>query len=285
MDKLNDILPYIKAESCGLFIGAGLSKIAGCYDWDSIVNKMFDHPILKKQGTKREDISATLGNEQLIEYCQHQFEINGAEDDFKGIIRKATTFIPELHFKHYMPLIKNLKQIQPMPKILLTTNIDNCLEASHEFDLTKVYYKVDDLIVERLNESGIFHIHGFIEDVETSLLTRKKYLYRYKEESFQMFMADFFSNYTVLFLGYGLNDGEIRDILSDTKNGKTKRFLLVPEDDNLTPSTISVYHDLFGITTVIYGRKDDFAAIFSNWIDSNFSVTSLKEGDMATPDA
>jgi NAD-dependent SIR2 family protein deacetylase len=281
MDKLNNILPYIRERKCALFIGAGLSIMAGCYDWDSIVKEMLDHPLIKK-GIDKKDLLGKVRNDELIEYCQQLFIEGNEERQFWGIARRAINFKPELFNEHYLPLIKTLKQIQPNLEVLLTTNIDNCLEHTNEFDLSKIYFKVEDFTKERLDGSGIFHIHGFIEDFEKSLLTRNKYIPRYREKEFQSFLKSFFAKYSVLFLGYSLRDQEIKDVILETKNEK-KHFLLIPEEEGLTPSQVSFYYDMYRIVTIEYGRRENLAGVFGEWIEKNFKVTSLEIREVDKP--
>lgn len=276
MDRLNDILPYIKEQRCGLFIGAGLSRMAGCYDWDSIVKEMLDHPLIKDKGIKANDLIGKVRNDELIEYCQQLFTEGKEEHQFWGIARRAITFNPGLFDKQYLLFVKALKLIQPTLKVVLTTNIDNCLEHSNVFDLSKVYFKCQDFNEEKMNGSGVFHIHGYIEEFEKSLLTRNKYIPRYKETDFQRFLKGFFEKYSVLFLGYSLRDQEIKDIILETRNDRKKHFMLIPEEDGMSTSQISLYNDMYGITTVVYGQRDELLNIFIGWIDKNFRITSLK---------
>src|SRR4030042_3333397 len=175
-------------------------------------------------------------------------------------------FNPELFYKNYLPLIKTLRQINPVPRIILTTNIDNCLEHTNEYDLSKVYHRTNDFTEQRMNGSGIFHIHGYIEEFEKSLLTRKKYIHRYQEDEFQTFLRSLFIKHSVLFLGYSLRDQEIRDIILETRDDHKFHFLLAPEEDELTSSEISLYYDLYGIETIVYGRRDSFSDIVRDWV-------------------
>ena len=275
MDRLNDILPHIKEQRCGLFIGAGLSRIAGCYDWDSIVKEMLDHPLIVTRGIKKEELMTNLRNEELILFCKRIFAENNGEETFWGIARRAMYPEPELFVKDYLPLIKKLKQIKPPPRIILTTNIDDCLESTREYEFDKVYFRIEDFTLTKLDGSGIFHIHGYKEEFQESLLSREKYIPRYREIEFQNFIKSFFSKYSVIFLGYSLRDGEITDLLLETKNERTRHFFLIPEEDGISPSQISAYYDLYGLTTVIYGRRKDFSKIITEWIDKYFEATSL----------
>ena len=54
MNRLNKIIPHISNKRCALFIGAGLSRIAGCQDWDTMIEGMLDDPSIREdQGIKK----------------------------------------------------------------------------------------------------------------------------------------------------------------------------------------------------------------------------------------
>ncbi|MCL5023939.1 MAG: hypothetical protein M1497_11365 [Nitrospirae bacterium] len=136
MDRLNEILPYMREQRCGLFIGAGLSKIAGCYDWNSIVREMFTHSVVTRKGIKLEELPSDSRNEDLILFYKQLFIEGNEEDAFWGIARRVIYPEPELFKNDYLPLIKKLNQMSPKPKIMITTNIDDCLESTKEYDLS-----------------------------------------------------------------------------------------------------------------------------------------------------
>ena len=108
------------------------------------------------------------------------------------------------------------------------------------------------------------------------MLTRRKYISRYKENGFQAFLKSFFIKHSVLFLGYSLRDQEIKDVILETKDNDRMHFLLVPEEDGLTSSQTSLYYDMYRIVTVIYGNKDHFYIQLNEWVGKNFKATSLK---------
>jgi hypothetical protein len=278
-------LPFIKEERCALFIGAGLSRIAGCYDWDSIVKEMLDHPLVKSKGIEKNELMGRMRNDELIGYCQQLFLESNEEHKFWGIARRAIMFNPALFDKEYLPMIRTLKQIDPTPKVILTTNIDDCLEYTNEFDLSTTYFKVEDFTEHTLNGPGIFHIHGYKEEFEKSLLTRGKYVPRYRNKAFQEFIKRFFKKYSVLFLGYSLRDQEVKDIIFQTKDEHRMHYLLIPEEDGFTSSEMSFYQDVYGMVSVVYGPRNNFRKILAEWVDRNFRVTSLKQPEVEKPDA
>lgn len=282
MDRLNDILPYIREQKCALFIGAGISKIAGCYDWDSVVNDMFAHPIIQAKEIKKEDLTRKFSNEELISYCYQLFIENDIERDYWGIARKAIFFDAELFQKKYLPIVKLLKKINP-PTPIITTNIDNCLEYTKEYNLSKIFFKPEHFVDTNLSDGGIFHIHGYYENFEESLLLREKYIERYSNVQFQDFLKGLFRNYSVLFLGYSLRDKEIMDIILSTKNTNVKHFLLIPVEDNLSDSYKTVLFEMYGITSITYGERSVFYNVFKEWIIKNFEITRIGEEDASKP--
>jgi len=282
VDRLNEILPYIDKEECAFFIGAGLSKIAGCYDWDSVVQEMLNDPLIKEKEIKKDELPNDYPT--IINFCKNIYQENNAEDKFWGIVRRAVSNEHKLYSKKYAPLIESLKKISPKIKIIFTTNIDNCLEMTREYDLSKVFYELNEFTENKFDKGGIFHIHGYIEKFKESLLTREDYIPRYRDAQFINFLKSFFSKYSVLFLGCSLRDKEITDFLLDTKNNNKKRFLLVPEEDEVSDSVTTVNADMYKLTTIVYGKRSDFSNIFTGWINRNFATIPLAKG-MESPSA
>ncbi len=278
MDRLDEILPFIEQNKCVLFIGAGLSRIAGCYDWNTLVKKLLDDPVISNVDPDAKKLIGRIPNENLIDYCKKTFEEKNEEHKFWGIVRDAILFDPTLFTEKYLPLIKLIKKINPFPQIILTTNIDSCLEHSKEFDRGKVYFKPDDFVAASPQLPGTYHIHGFIESLESSLLTRKMYIPRYRNVGFQSFMKAVLQDNAAFFLGYQLQEQGITDILLEAKQEKPEmqHFLLAPEEDDLDPAMIK-YHDIeYGVRTIKYGVRDDFQSALADWVARNFG-TVLKE--------
>jgi len=269
MDQLNELIPHFLNGECILFIGAGLSKIAGCYDWNSIVEEMIDHEVIKRRINPNELERNRFSNEELIDFCFQCFKENGKEHDFWGIVRKALIKDPQKFQTEYLPLINGIRKMNPFPPII-TTNIDSCLEETKLFDLSKVFYEPKDFNMNNLKSLSIFHIHGYIERLKDSLLTKSKYLQRYKERNFRRFLKSIFSNYQVLFLGYSLRDSEIKNILLETGENIQSHFALIPEEDRYTDSDITVFLDIYKVKIVIYGPRKNFGRSLSNWIQHNF---------------
>ena len=226
MDKLNEILPYIYSGNCVLFIGAGFSHIAGCKDWNTFTQELLNHPVIQEQNKiKFEELR--LENSLIIDYCLEILEKNELSSDYLGLLRKTYMFNHELYQREYVPIIKELtRSIKPIPKII-TTNIDDCLERSGEFELNKIFYNQGDLSIENFDKHKfvIFHLHGFVENIKDIVFPYRKYIEQYSIKNYSDLFEHIFLTKTVLFLGYGLKDTKIRDLMYKAYQYQKNHFI------------------------------------------------------------
>ena len=208
----------------------------------------------------------------IIDYCEQLFIEKNIEREFWKIARKVMTPNPEKLQNSYLPIIKLLKRINPLPQII-TTNIDNCLELTGEYGLN-IYYRLEDFKGAIIDDLGIFHIHGYIEHFEDSLLTRKKYVKRYHRAEFRNFLKNFFKKYAVLFLGCSLRDNDILDFIIETNDPKKPHFLLASNDNDINEE---IYSRSFGITVIRYGNHDNFKSTLETWINRQFTAKDISE--------
>jgi len=272
IDKLTQILPEFLNGKVVLFIGAGLSKVAGCYDWDSLVKKMGKHDYIKGR-VELKQLEGRSDNIEIMEFYKREFDkYPDGRKIFWGIIMEAILKKDPVKFQNkYIPLVKYLKKIKPFPPII-TTNVDSCLEEAGIIACNNVYHKIEEFNATNLKSNSIFHIHGYITDLENSLFTKTRYLQRYEKKKFQEFLKTVFSEYSVLFLGYSLRDSEIKNILLKIKTDK-KHFALVSSDDGFTSSQKIMFSEVYGIEIVEYGAVSNFEYFISSWIEKNFQIT------------
>ncbi len=274
MNELDEIIPYIRKKEWLLFIGAGLSKIAGCYDWNSVLEDMLDHEVIRGKVNKEQlKRNQKFSNDELIDFCKKEFMKVEKEHVYWGILRKIIRKNPEKYNKDYLPILKKLKDIDPFTTII-TTNIDDCLEESDLFDNERIFYELDDFRAQNLNPHGIFHIHGYIEKFKDAILTRTSYNQRYRNTQFQDFLRGVFERYTFLFLGYGFRDTELKNIIHPIAH-KRKHFALIPEEDNYNTSNITLYLDQYGIKIINYGQIKEFPGVLSDWISGKFGMPGI----------
>ena len=212
------------------FIGAGVSKIAGCPNWSELAEQSlryfierdhFSHNQLDqiKNLHPRVKLSMALG---LAE--QHRTPI-----DFETLIQAP-------NWRNHAEGQKVYSELSRLGQTFITTNYDQWLDKeivfpalSEEeppgsipnpvFNDRQVFYLRKDLTVDNLNKpNSVFHIHGSLQLPEEMILTTHDYITQYandrssdaaEENRLLTFLTHLFTHKTVLFVGYGLEDLEI----------------------------------------------------------------------------
>ncbi len=281
MDKLASYIGFIEQKKAAIFIGAGISRIAGCFSLQDICRELAK--IKSVQELIKSQNPDTVPRKELIAFCKSICNKSDADRrDLDGIMRRGLTLEPDKFYREYLPFIKKLRQLTPFPSIM-TTNVDDCLAKTRQFDLTKIYHKKPDMRMDLFRNFGIFHIHGYIEEAGGQVWDLFDYPKRYSLQEFKEFIINIFREYSVLFLGYAFgDDDELRQLIAEAKKGNPKpqnHFALLPTDETHSFINEAIYDELFNIQIVRYGTKDDFVKLFSEWIDSNFNPTVMGKDD------
>lgn len=281
MDKLASFIGFIEQKKAAIFIGAGISRIAGCSGLQDICRKLAE--IKSVQELIKSQNPETVPRKELIAFCKSICNKSDADRRMlDGIMRQGLTLEPDKFYREYLPFIKKLKQLTPFPSIM-TTNVDNCLAQTRQFDLTKIYHKKPDMRIDLFRSFGIFHIHGYIEDSGGQLWDLFDYPERYSLADFKQFIINTFKEYSVLFLGYAFSDDdELRQLIAEAKkeNSQPKiHFALLPTDETHPHINEAIYKELFNIQIIKYGSKADLVKLFGEWIDSNFNPAVIGKDD------
>lgn len=275
IDELDDALKYIKENKCILFIGSGVSALAGCSDWRKLVKDMLANPIISST-IRPEELSEQISNETKLEYCKNQFEKNNAVKAYWGAVRNALLVNDQEKYEtEYLSFIRNLKTISPFPKVIMTTNIDSLLEQSRMFNNENIFHKITDFSLS-INPEGIFHIHGYFEDLENALFVKSQYVPKYSDPAFIDFLKSVAQSNSFVFLGSRVEESFRDNVLLTTKRSGIYHYLLVHDDYKLSDSEITLYLDLYNIKVIKYGPMDRFKTNMESWINSRFPRTEAK---------
>lgn len=213
------------------FVGAGASRLAGCPGWtgfaDQALNQLIEAGKLTPSGLD---------------------QVNGLSPRVKLSIAKsiaadAKTTIDYDRILHSTSRTENAegrrlyKNIFALGNVFVTTNYDRWLDdriaeptvavipvASPHIPTASTrmnsIYKVSELLPDALTQSNtVIHLHGSVEDPDSMVLTTRDYVERYAndrrsrpadgENRVLTFLEQLFAYYTVLFIGYGLEELEI----------------------------------------------------------------------------
>ena len=216
MDKtVKEMIAEIKkaseCENLVVFIGAGVSVNSGYKLWDSLVG-LFNEEL--KFSTKTKNYST----DEMLKIPQYFY--NEDSDKYKKIVKDEYGKLPE----KTNAIIDEILNLNPLH--IITTNFDVLIEKSLEENYifgNTVYgslgkYSIirsDDDFVNATKNHYLVKMHGDVNSMDSLVLKEDDYLqYSSSHILIETFIKSLFVNHTVLFIGYGLGDYNIKLIMS-----------------------------------------------------------------------
>ncbi len=274
------------------FVGNGISRLYGLPSWDELATRMLG--ALADQGI------IDHNKVSLLSRCALKERVSIADHYFKNtdVASKGLTYAKMLRAKPdntasaYASLAKcGVK--------FITTNYDNLLYealkgANHASEAVRdlkvesaedgaesagekstasevVHFFGDPAEFDRtklLQNKVVFHLHGSINDEKTIVSSTTDYLRLYATESVRGFLSWFFDSNVVVFIGYGIEELELLDLIvrsggQDAGAKPRSSYLLLPllshEAEILEQRQI--YYKQLGITILPFSRdKKDYGA-------------------------
>lgn len=237
------------------FIGAGASRLAGCPGWSDFADGSLRQLVEKGK--------FTYSQLDQIKHLSPRVKLSIATT----LAQETKTPIDFEVLLHPTPRDKNVSgqrlynSLFAIGNIFVTTNYDRWLDqriagpVPSAVPLTtpssstlgasmRSIYKTKDFLPDSLAHANtVVHLHGSVEDPESMVLTTRDYITRYAndhragdatlENRTLTFLEHLFRNYTVLFVGYGLEELEILEYVilkakpeTDTAHDEARHFLL-----------------------------------------------------------
>lgn len=213
-DKYIDFLAEeLQNQKLVIFVGAGVSMNSDLPSWSSLVKCYAEYIGIEKQN---------YDSEEMLEIPE-KFYNHFGKIKYYDILEKKFKNNHEPNFIHKALNNLNLDYI-------ITTNYDNLIETelneSNEYDvITK-----DEELAYSKSKKMIIKMHG---DIENRNAVLKKSDYDKYEQNFPLittFVKSLFTTNTVLFIGYSLNDINVKNIMkwiSDILNEDFRKVYLV----------------------------------------------------------
>lgn len=274
-----------------VFIGAGVSKIIGCPLWSEFAQKVLRYLYDKRYINFHEFKNLrNLDPRKLLSICKQIVSDKNVKPPPN--LREMLSSDEKLSNNY-----KIYENLYSWKAIYVTTNFDRCLdkialerqpkeitletlEGERQLKIEpeispKAVLLKDELLVSNLNQGNILHLHGGIEEESSLIITTSDYLKHYIAGSkAAVLLEEIFKSYTVLFVGYGLEEYEILEYLVSKASpikGTLQHYMLYPmfkEESNLFGFQKKYYAEL-GIDLVPYpigeNGYEHLATVVQEW--------------------
>jgi hypothetical protein len=291
-DLPKEIIKAINNNRLVVFIGAGASRLVGCIGWDELAKNL----VMRCYETKKRDGKRCIGfkekgmllreqdHKKIITICHGILKENGFEKKFLTEFRKA--------LKGKKKLLNNnniYDQLASIKAVFITTNADIHFDETKYFREERILHKKEDFELLSIEPRKLYHIHGRQEDPDSLVFTVDKYIERYNEDYFQLFLREiFFGRYVVLFVGYGMSEFELIDYLVQKSNPRSKtrgsnferrHFILLPyfEDEANIRDFHRHYYQRLGIEVLAYSKNDGYEQLYNVIKDWNKKIRQITD--------
>lgn len=221
----NEMLYYInllreKAQTDKLiiFVGAGVScNVEGMPSWYGLIQKMAESikytkcTTCKKKTSKCKDTCKfydSYSNDEFLKIPQYVYNRN------RTLYNRVLTDNIDHDRNIDAPLSNAILDLAPAH--IITTNYDKLIEICKSVQRDNYGVIIDDKdLLNSTKNKYIIKMHGDIDYPQTIVLKEADYLeYSQKHVLIEMFVKSLLADHTILFLGYSLNDYNIKLIIS-----------------------------------------------------------------------
>lgn len=201
-----------EADKLVFFCGAGVSYSAGLPGFSKLVDKVYDN-----LGKTKSDLEAAALKTHLFDRALGLLEgrISGGGKQDDNLVKKE--IIQELSLDDDADL-QNHREILELSKTrenkyrLVTTNVDHGFLGALNNDLNQIDTAPKLPIPKSHKWASVVHLHGIIDkdndpNGERLIFTSGDFGSAYLTERWaSKFITELFSNFTVVFIGYSVND-------------------------------------------------------------------------------
>lgn len=211
-----DIKCYTEMGKLSVFVGAGVSRLSGYPSWNSLVQSMADE--VGCTYTKDENGNGVFAPEELLKIPQIYY-LNKGKDIYRAKVEQGfeNSCIPnEIHH-----LILSLQ-----PNHILTTNYDTLLEdVAIKFGRNFSVINSNQVVSKAETENYLLKVHG---DFSSDFVLKEQDYLDYENDYILIdnLMKTIFATNLVIFIGYGLNDYNIKLILNWVKRVQSDSFIM-----------------------------------------------------------
>ena len=246
--------PILKAASNGklvVFIGAGVSRLLGYPSWQNLAEKYVEYLFREGKLSYLEyEYLRKLDPRKLLSICKNFCKKRKiSEPSMRELLspskknKETIKDIYELIYSwnviyvttNFDDELDKVVEKEPNKELITENNAPSSNSSLSENRNMKIISNPEQVSILHLYFPGqVIHLHGSVNSEEEKLiLTISDYLSHYQNEEIQLFLNHLFTRFTVLFIGYGLEEYELLEFLvhksqAHTSNKEIKHYLLYP---------------------------------------------------------
>lgn len=296
IQEIPDIPPGILSAAASgrlvVFIGAGVSRIIGCPSWKEFallqLRDLYEQRAINFYEFKKLELES-LDARKLLSICRNIYEEKKIlPQSLKSLLAGKDEMVKQLNiyddlysfnavyvttnYEDYLDKAAQKPVVKMTSLAHATTERDSMEKESSK---CKIINSKEQLLISNLSNGNIMHLHGSIHDEGNTVVTIVDYMKHYQHDSKPAaLLEEIFNAYTVLFVGYGLEEYEILEFMiskSHTSKGEVKHFMLYPVfsgEMNLLDFHEKYYKGL-GIQLIAYpideNGYEQLATIVNKW--------------------
>ncbi len=244
-DLFKRIIKASQTESLTFFVGAGISKLSNAPKWSELIDAFSD-----SLGRARKPDSNYSSEECLSIPQMYYYSIDKDKNQYYDFINDC------FGSKKLMPNSIHKMLLDLKPHAFITTNFDDLLETAASENCQSFKVAACDNEISQINGNRfILKVHG---DLKHRNIVLKEEDYLNYSENFKLvetLLKAIFATNTVVFIGYGLNDYNIKLILNWTKTLLKEKFnnpiFIYTGDAELSKDELR-YHESKGLSVIDY---------------------------------
>lgn len=270
--ELDHIVDASKNNALTFFVGSGISAISNAPTWKELTDE-----ICKTLGRKPQEKYSSDDYLQLPQ--KYYYSINQDDEEYYKFIKKHI-IIKDLKPNQFHRELLNLT-----PTSFITTNYDTLIEdAAVQFCQSFKVVSQDSDIPLIYGDRFILKMHGDFQH-NNIVLKEEDYLnYSENYKLIETLAKSVFSTNTVVFIGYSLNDYNIKLILNWTKSLLKDDFIrpyFVYTGKQKISADELLYHESKGLSVIDCNRLDPKAKTFYDKYKAFFDAVKANSQSLA----